>query len=262
MAQIRDFTDPELSEIQTSFSNARPFPHVVIPDFLTEDGRAAADHFPADDWDSWSGFSEGFQKAKRYCSDIDKIPENISALIGECTRPKFLTALEKMTSTEKLIVDPYLEGGGLHCSGPGGVLVPHTDFHSYEKLSLYRVLNLLIYLNKDWQEDDGGYLELYAAGERAPAVTIAPELGSAVIFKTDNASVHGFSVPVAPGRWRKSVALYYYQSRDTEAFAGDTTTYWQTQGTGLRGIRKGVFEGLTFGSQILSKMAHKMDPSR
>jgi len=59
-----------------------------------------------------------------------------------------------------LIPDPYLEGGGMHCIGTGGFRKVHTDFNWHRKLRLHRRLNLLVYLNDDWNEEWGGDLEL------------------------------------------------------------------------------------------------------
>jgi hypothetical protein len=260
MRLVREFTDADILQMRARFADAAPFPHLVIDDFLSDGAKSSLGEFPTPDWRHWNAFSEGFQREKRYCNDIAQIPAPYSQLIVECSQPTFLTALESLTSIDQLIVDPYLEGGGLHCSGGGGVLVPHTDFHLYERLNLYRKLNLLIYLNDDWGPDDGAYLELYRPEEKTPAVTIAPHFGRAVIFKTDDQSVHGFSVPVAQGKWRKSVALYYYNSRDESAFAGDQTTYWRSRGTGMRGLRLAAFQGLNFTSRMFSKLAHRINP--
>ncbi len=37
----------------------------------------------------------------------------------------------------------------------------HADFNWHQKLLLDRRINLLLYLNKDWEEDYGGHLELW-----------------------------------------------------------------------------------------------------
>ncbi len=140
-----------------------------------------------------------------------------------------MSFLEAVTGIEKLIPDPYLKGGGLHLSGPGGVLVPHTDFHNYGELDLYRQLNVLVYLNPGWDESWGGCLELFEdrQAERASS-KIVPTWGTCVIFRTDDLSVHGFPVPIAPGHWRRSIALYYYTARENSTFSGDSTTVLAT----------------------------------
>ncbi|HEY5072075.1 MAG TPA: 2OG-Fe(II) oxygenase [Caulobacteraceae bacterium] len=256
-----DFSEPERLRLSETFMAAEPFAHVVIDNFLSEAGRTALRDFPAPDWPHWRRFFDEYQKEKRVCADMAYIPGPFADLIHECSQPGFLGFLERLTSVVGLLTDPYLEGGGLHCSGPGGILTPHTDFHYYRKLSLYRILNLLIYFNDPWEAEDGGCLELYQKGADHPAVCVAPKFGRAVIFKTDDRSVHGFSHPVAAGRWRNSLALYYYTSREGRGYAGDTTTHWQTHGALLRGPRLALFEALMFASRAFSKLAYFANPN-
>ena len=42
--------------------------------------------------------------------------------------------------------------------------------------------------------------------------------------------MHGFPVPIAPGHWRRSIALYYYTAHENSTFSGDSTTYWRHHG--------------------------------
>lgn len=48
-----------------------------------------------------------------------------------------------------------------------------------------RVLSTVLYLNPDWQPQDGGELLLYAPGDDLPIETIAPQYGRMVIFLSD-----------------------------------------------------------------------------
>ena len=82
----------------------------------------------------------------------------------------------------------------------------------HPRLKLYRRLNLLIYLNKDWQEGWGGALELWDRTGQRCVLAIPPVFNRAVLFDTSNFSYHGHPHPLAcpPERSRKSVALYYY----------------------------------------------------
>src|SRR5262249_42969076 len=81
-----------------------------------------------------------------------------------------------------------------------------------KRLQIYRRLNLIVYLNKGWQEEWGGHLELWAPKAEKAAERIAPLFNRAVIFDTSNFSYHGHPHPLAcpESESRKSVALYYY----------------------------------------------------
>jgi len=251
-----------LERLAGQFRAARPFPHVAIPDFLSLQAGELAASFPGSEWAGWTRFRDPYQHEKMFCNDITAIPARLATLIYQLSAPAFLKALEALTGISALIPDPYLEGGGLHMSGPGGVLAPHTDFHLYRRLALHRRINLLLYLNPTWSESDGGCLELYETGRSTPEVTIVPTWGTCVIFETDDRSVHGFSRPIRPGGWRRSIALYYYTSAETAGFSGDTTTYWRTHApvSGLGHLRLPLYKGLIRGSKLLSRLAHGVNP--
>ncbi len=258
---VRPFSSAETAQLTRSFRAGAPFAHIIIDDFLAVGGAALRDDFPDLDWPHWKTFVDEYQKEKRFCNDLSAIPEKLRDLIIECQQPAFLAFLEKITGCKMLTVDPYLYGGGLHCSGPGGILAPHTDFHYHDELGLYRMLNLLIYLNEDWSLADGGYLELYRKGVAQPEMTTAPALGKAVLFRTDDSSVHGFATPVGSGKWRKSIALYYYSARDVAGYAGDSSTHWQTHGARLTGPRLLAYDALMLASRGLSRLARIINPN-
>jgi Rps23 Pro-64 3,4-dihydroxylase Tpa1-like proline 4-hydroxylase len=261
MSVLKRFSETEIAELRSRFKTASPYPHIVIDDFLKPEARESLSAFPEPGWPHWSGFGDAYQRGKRVCADIAVMPRPFAELIAECSQPAFLRVLEAITGETKLLTDPYLDGGGLHCSGPGGVLLPHTDFHLYERLSLFRRLNLLIYLNPEWGPDDGGDLEFYRKGDSTPQVSVAPVFGRAIIFKTDDATVHGFTKPVAEGKQRQSVALYYYNSQEGAEYGGDTRTYWHSHGR-MTGARLAIFNSLIFLSRGVSKVAHMINPNK
>lgn len=154
-------------------------------------------------------------------------------------------------------------GGGLHSSGEGGILAPHTDFHVYDRLKLYRRVNVIIYFNNEWSDVDGGSLELSEKGSKSPLVSILPVFGRMVVFNTDDRSVHGFTKPIAKGKRRNSIALYYYTANEAGVFSGDRTTHWQMHGKNglLNEFRIGIYKTLLLVSRIFSKLAHVANPN-
>jgi 2OG-Fe(II) oxygenase superfamily len=251
------------SDLRRDFQTAEPFPHLVVDDLLRL-SPSAASAFPDTNWSGWFKMVDRYQQNKHSCSDLDLIPEPFSTLIRELSEPRFLRVLEQITGIKQLIPDPYLVGGGLHLSGSGGILSPHTDFHYHRPLNLYRRINVLVYLNDDWSPEDGGCLSLYDARGRA-VQTVVPEWGRVVIFRTDHDSVHGFPVPVADGKWRRSVALYYYTAAPTKNFSGDETTYWREHGKQAGAVRRArffVYRLLTNLSQVISVVAVIVNPNQ
>jgi hypothetical protein len=141
----------------------------------------------------------------------------------------FLTFLEELTGIEGLIPDPHYLGGGLHQLVPGGLLKVHVDFNRHTRLKLDRRLNLLLYLNPDWEESYGGHLELWNRDMTRCDQRILPIANRCVIFSTTEYSFHGNPEPVScpPERTRRSIALYYYTSGQGAAEADGHTTLFR-----------------------------------
>lgn len=127
----------------------------------------------------------------------------------------FLDFLQTLTGIEeKLIPDPYFNGGGQHEIKRGGLLKIHADFNKHPKFDLDRRINVLIYLNKDWEESYGGHFELWNGDMTACKKKILPAFNTMAIFSTTDFSYHGHPDPLncPEDRSRKSLALYYYSN--------------------------------------------------
>ena len=103
-------------------------------------------------------------------------------------------------------------GGGIHRIKRGGFLKIHSDTNFHPDFNLDRRLNLLLYLNKNWNDKYGGELELWDKKMKKCVKKIAPLFNRAVIFSTDDNSYHGHPDPLncPENVVRQSLALYYY----------------------------------------------------
>lgn len=263
----RHYDEGGRAQLARTFQNAEPFPHVVLRDFLSIEPPVLLESYPEPGWPGWGRFTDSYQKGKLHCGSIEIIPSPLCDVIHELSSPSFLNFLEEVTGIKRLLPDPYLHGGGLHCSGVGGILAPHTDFHLYRDLEVYRRLNVLLYLNPGWQEDYGGCLELFRRrDEEEPAKTVVPRWGTCVIFRTDDRSVHGFSKPITgAGRYRRSIATYYYTSREAGSFSGDEVTYWRQSRTSAGAqarLKLAAYKLLLSAGRAFSSAAYRYDPNR
>ena len=98
-------------------------------------------------------------------------------------------------------------------------------------------MNLLIYLNKDWTEENGGNLELWDSSMSSCLKRILPIFNRTVIFSTTSFSYHGHPQPVVCNQEdsRKSIALYYYSNGrpEEEDFSPKLhSTLWQSRPNG------------------------------
>ena len=153
-----------------------------------------------------------FQKTKKGLSNVDLMPDSIKNLILKLNSNEFTTILEKKFNIEGLVSDPFLFGGGMHESFKDGFLKIHSDFIFIKKRKLKRELNLLIYLNENWDENWGGAIELWDQKMQQMFLKVHPHINNMVIFRTDCESNHGFPDPLKcpKNESRKSLALYYY----------------------------------------------------
>lgn len=124
----------------------------------------------------------------------------------------FLEFLSQLTGIPNLLPDPYFEGGGFHQIKPGGYLKIHADFNKHRLTGLDRRLNVLVYLNENWEESYGGHFELWDTEMKGCVKKILPLFNRMALFSTTDYSYHGHPDPLTcpEDRSRKSLALYYY----------------------------------------------------
>ena len=163
----------------------------------------------------------------RYQNALEGKLEGGPHLWGDATRQYFaeLAArtpqLEEMSGIANLSMETV--GGGYHLIPPDtGRLEVHTDFNRSPTSNLYRRLNVLTYLNADWEEEPGGCLLL-----RSPDgtdIAVRPEFGRTVIFETSDTSWHGHPFPAS--RWRASIAAYFFSPDPPPGYRADHSTVW------------------------------------
>jgi hypothetical protein len=217
-------------QLRDAYTQAEPFPHTVIDDFLPCDlAERILDYFPRPDQLNWHRFDRHHSKKLATCID-PTLPELLHDVLTHFNSAACLRFLEGLTGIEGLLPDPYLEGGGLHQIEPGGWLKVHTDFNYHHKLRLDRRINLIVYLNKDWQEQYNGHLELWDHDVTGCVRRVLPVFNRCVIFSTTDWSYHGHPEKLAcpPGMTRKSLALYYYTNgRPEEEKSAPHGTVWR-----------------------------------
>lgn len=197
------------------YASAEPFPHIVLDGILPAQVlQHALESFPSEPLKSDRIFDinyGGHHKRQILPYDCNKEAQALFAFLNSGAVLQFL---EGLTGIKGLIPDPYFEGGGFHEISRGGLLGVHADFRINESLHLERRINLLIYLNPDWQEEWGGALELWDRKMTTCHSKVFPLLNRCVVFSTDADSFHGHPDPLNTPEHikRRSIALYYYTS--------------------------------------------------
>jgi len=218
-----------LPKLAQQYSQNKPCPHILLKDFLEADiALAMAKEFPRPTTDAWTQYKHPNEN-KLGMPKRELFPPMIRSVVDELNTPEFVAWVSELTGIPELIADPMLEGGGLHQSGPGGYLNVHTDFSQHHfHTNWHRRVNLILYLNPDWQEQWGGSIELWERKMVRCAAKYPPFLNHALIFTTNELSLHGFPDPLTcpEGQSRKSIALYYYTLEHDAKFTGHSTDYF------------------------------------
>ena len=226
-------------ELRQKWFSGKPFHYLFVDDFLprelAEDLLAC---YPPPD-NSWAKTTYVHQSNKHHVQS--GFPEPIKEYFDLVAMPKFLKLVSEITGIDDLIADPKLFGGGLHQTFPDGFLDVHIDYNIHPETKLYRRLNLLVYLNKNWEREYEGYVELWDMESEKLLENIAPIFNRAVMFETNEISYHGHPVPLKcpPPMTRKSLAVYYYSRERDDQYRSATehnTIYKQT--SGLQGYMK------------------------
>ena len=269
--------EQQLPSLQTSYRDAQPYPHVVIDDVLTPAALAAAyTDFAAIDPTSWTNYlhvnSKKFANTNRAAWGATL--REIEAVFAS---PRFVAFLEALTGIEGLLPDPQLDGGGLHRSLRGGHLNVHADFTAHRVQPTWRRrVNLLLYLNEQWEAAWGGDLELWDKKVSRCEATVAPVGNRMLIFTTDQDSFHGHAEPLTcpEGVARQSLALYYFteeahpvaHATDYRARPGDgvkrVAIYLDKKALAVYGVlrRRFKFSDETM-SKVLGVVSRKKKPS-
>ena len=215
------------------FQQREPFRHVVIDDFLQPAIAAGLlTEFP--EFNPTHAINEdGEVGNKSVYEKIRALGPNYSRLDDFIQTQDFLGLVSRITGIPDLLYDPYYFGGGTHDNRNGQALDAHVDFNRHPVTHTHRRLNLIIYLNPDWQAEWGGVLELHSdpASNHDQVTRVVPLFNRAVIFETTEHSWHGFSPIKLPasrlGETRRSIALYFYttQRPADELAATHSTVY-------------------------------------
>lgn len=205
----------DTEDIKSKFTVTNPFNHIVLDNIINttilnkaldeiksipNDQLVPANVYGIDNVQTNKFTYTDFNKLK-YISEIKKYFES----------ELFLTWLTKITGINNLQKDTHMNGAGIHIMKNNGTLGIHSDFNRHHLTKKYRRVNLLLYLNKDYDETYNGQLELWNTEMTKCKQKISPIFNRIVLFRVDDNANHGH-----PTLWkgvendRISLALYYY----------------------------------------------------
>jgi hypothetical protein len=220
--------------LHARFSSAVPFRHAIIDDFLDSAfARTLLAEFPAFERGNFRN-EDGVDGGKSTVERIRGLGPAYAAL-DDCIRSRdFLDLVGRVTGIPDLLYDIDYFGGGTHENRDGQGLDNHIDFNYHPTTHWHRRLNLIVYLNPQWEDGWGGALELHRDPhdpDKDEIVAVTPLFNRCVIFETTEHSWHGFPRIELPARYRdlsrRSIALYFYtRERPAEQTARTHSTVY------------------------------------
>lgn len=222
-------TEKEINE----YNQAQPFSHIVIDNFLPPSilNGVIDDFRNHNDW-GWdnSQYSQQHQVKKFFSpwneNGSNTLPTFTKLILNYLNSPETISMLEKLTGINGLIADPTLLGGGMHKIDSGGKLSIHADSRKHAVTGNYRRINLLVYLNKNWNSEWGGSLQLWNNDMTTMVQDIQPFFNRVVIFNTGGDTYHGHphALNTPEGVSRISLALYYYTKENPDTDENNVTS--------------------------------------
>lgn len=214
----------------TDWTNARPFPHVVVDGWLWPHlaAEAAAEFPDPDDRGKVHRFSGPLEGGKMEAS-ADVCGPMVAAIHDQLASDEFVGWLRAVTGIADLVADPERLGAGVHMMSAGARLAMHTDFSRHPSSGLCRRVNAIVYLNDEWLVKWGGATALshndIQPGE-AP-VHVYPRPGRLIVFASAEGCWHGVPVPLTcpEGVVRMTIPQYFYSPCTEDDGPARSTTF-------------------------------------
>ena len=201
-------------QLRVEYEKAKPYPHLVVDGLYDETVlKRILAKFPnrkSPDWVVWDTEHE-FKTTSRGITDLPVFTQ-LFFLIHQTSY--FIRILEQITGIDNLLPDPLFHGAGLQEVIKGGWLDIHSDYTRHPTLPLRRRLNVLVYLNRDWNPEWGGDIELWDYDTRQCGAKYAPLFNRTLIFPTTSTTLHGQPSPLCCPEdvSRRFISIYYWSA--------------------------------------------------
>ena len=220
---LKIFNDKKYTELalknHKKYIKNKPFPHIYFDNFLPKNvALAISKEYPKINERNKNWKVHKNKNVIRYfLEDSSRYKEKMQIFSMILNSRRFILFLETLTGIKSIISDPFFMGGGAMTTGSGGFLKVHADFNYYNKIKMYRRINIIIYLNEEWEESWNGNLEFWSE-DMIKKQSYSPKLNTAIIFHVHDKAFHGYpdkiNCPDTIGR--KSINLYYYTEENDE----------------------------------------------
>jgi Rps23 Pro-64 3,4-dihydroxylase Tpa1-like proline 4-hydroxylase len=211
---IDNLNSENIKKYSQQFRSSTPSSHVVIDNFLTtESAEKILCNFDLNK--HWGNFYSVNNQKHFSLTDTKFMDKNCSELYQELASEDFINPLKQIIGINNVFFN--WDTSGLFQTLSGGNCSLHTDSatHTVER-KWRRVINILLYFNKNWIDDYNGGLELWDENLKHKVRSVSPIFNRCLIFKTDRKSWHGYpdKINCPPNMSRKLLTAWYFLEED------------------------------------------------
>jgi len=188
-----------------------PFDHIIIPDFIKNDYyRELESKIPSTPGETWWKYENPLE-VKYALDDLNTMHPAIRNVFYSLSHDNTIDRFKKIFNIPDLEYDPYCHGAGLHMHPRYGRLNMHIDYEIHPISNKQRRLNVILYLNDEWNQEWNGDTQLWDETVSNCVVKSYPKKNTAIIFVTTEQSWHGVpNIILCPNDiYRKTLAFYY-----------------------------------------------------
>lgn len=178
-------------------------------------------------------YKVGYNPSKnRLCDrlqgDLNGFPA-ITRLLKELNSQEFLNFLTRLTGIQGLIPDPGRRSAGLHAGFQDGYLDIHTDQTWNPYIEAFSCINVIIYLNTDWEENWGGKLEFLDEKCEKTLFQYNCNKNNTVIWTNSENVWHGYPSPLKcpEDKVRKCFTGFYHTKDQMFDVTKKTSAFWR-----------------------------------
>ena len=206
-----------ISSLHKSYSRAKPFPHIIIDNFLNDKyANKLYENIPGINQD-WHHYNNPMEVKYAY-DNIEQMDSHLKEYFYLLSSQRITNIFKKITGISNLEYDPYLHGAGVHKHPRNGRLGMHLDYAIHPITLKERRLNIILYMSKNWNTEEwGGDTQLWNQDMTKCVVKSPVIFNRAIVFRTDNYSWHGLpeKIQCPEGQYRQSLAYYYVSPHNT-----------------------------------------------
>ena len=204
----------DLNKFKKTFHQNKPFPHLVMDNFLSKDffEKLKNDKLKIE-YSFGKNFLTDLEKNKWISKNTD-LPEKIKSIIDELNKDVWIKNLSQLSDLSNVFSTSVgnTKLANYHVMKKDGYLGPHVDHSDDPETGLPHVLNLIIYLSNEWDDEWGGSTLLYNKNGKKIINEVKYVPNRAVIFLHTPYSFHGVKQIVNNKINRTSIYIDYYSN--------------------------------------------------